>query len=81
MVSRRLGSGIRWSIRTASLAEMLPREGYLCGERFTVADVLAGYSLRLARRCELVDADAIEPYFGRLVARDAARESRVFASA
>jgi glutathione S-transferase len=62
------------------LASMLPREGYLCGERFTVADVLAGYSLRLARGVGLVDRAAIEPYFGRLVARDAAQAARFFES-
>jgi len=66
--------------KLAAAAKMLPREGYLCGERFTVADVLAGYSLRLAVQCGLVERDAIEPYFGRLVARDAARASRIFAS-
>ena len=62
------------------VATMLPRDGYLCGDRFTIADVLAGYSLRLAVQCGLVERAAIEPYFGRLVARDAARMSRVFAS-
>ena len=62
------------------LAKKLPREGYLCGARFTVADVLAGYSLRLALQTQIIDRAAIEPYFGRLVARDAAKKSRVFSS-
>jgi len=61
-----------------ALSRMLPAAGYLCGERFTVADVLAGYSLRLALGVALVERDAIEPYFRRLVARDAARTARVF---
>jgi glutathione S-transferase len=62
-----------------ALQKLLPGEGYLCAERFTVADVLAGYSLRLALQCQLVERAAIEPYFGRLVVRDAAKASRVFA--
>ncbi len=67
---------LRFKLR--ALSKMLPAAGYLCGERFTVADVLAGYSLRLALAVGLVERDAIEPYFGRLVARDAARTARVF---
>jgi len=66
--------------KLAVVAAKLPREGYLCGERFTVADVLAGYNLRLAVQCELVGRDAVEPYLGRLVSRPAAQTSRVFAS-
>ena len=66
--------------KLTAVTGMLPRDGYLCGERFTVADVLAGYSLRLAVNVALVDRSAVEPYLGRLVARAAARESRIFAS-
>jgi glutathione S-transferase len=62
------------------LAAKLPREGYLCGEQFTVADILAGYSLRLAVQCGLVERAAVEPYLGRLVAREAAKTSRIFSS-
>ncbi len=62
------------------LAERLPREGHLCGEAFTVADVLAGYSLRLAVQSGLVERARVEPYLGRLVAREAAKASRIFAS-
>lgn len=62
------------------VAPKLPREGWLCGERFTLADVVAGYSLRLAVQCGLVERGALEPYLGRLVARPAAQQSRVFAS-
>jgi len=70
----------RLRARLAAIASLLPREGHLCGQRFTVADVLAGYSLRLAVQLGLLARDAVEPYLGRLVAREAARESRVFAS-
>jgi glutathione S-transferase len=66
--------------RLGVAASMLPREGYLAGDRFTVADVLGGYGLRLAVQCGLVARAAVEPYLGRLVARDAARGSRIFAS-
>lgn len=62
------------------LAKQLPAEGYLCGETFTVADVLAGYSLRLAVMCELVERASVEPYLGRLRSRAAAQTSRIFAS-
>jgi glutathione S-transferase len=69
---------LRFKLRV--LAEKLPAEGYLCGERFTVADVLAGYSLRLAIQSGLIERAQVEPYFGRLVAREAAKASRIFAS-
>lgn len=62
------------------VAEMLPKEGYLAGTRFSVADVLAGYNLRLALQTGLVTRERVEPYFGRLVARPAAAAARVFAS-
>lgn len=62
------------------LAARLPKEGYLAGERFTVADVVAGYNLRLGVQVGLLERAAAEPYLGRLVARPAAQESRVFAS-
>lgn len=62
------------------LAKQLPARGYLCGEAFTVADVLAGYSLRIAVLCELVERAAVEPYLGRLRAREGAQRSRIFAS-
>jgi glutathione S-transferase len=69
---------LRSKLRVA--AARLPREGYLCGAPFTVADILAGYSLRLAVDCGLVERAAFEPYLSRLVARPAAAASRVFAS-
>ncbi len=55
--------------------KMLPDEGYLCGEAFTIADILAGYSLRLALRLGFVERSA---YFSRLVSRDAAKTARFF---
>jgi glutathione S-transferase len=64
--------------RLGIVASRLPNEGYLAGDRFTVADIVAGYGLRLAVQCELVERAALEPYLGRLISREAARASRVF---
>jgi glutathione S-transferase len=66
--------------KLAAAASLLPREGFLAGSRFTVADILAGYSLRLAVKLGLVERASVEPYFSRLVDRPAAKVSRVFAS-
>jgi glutathione S-transferase len=66
---------LRYKLRAA--AAQLPAEGYLCGH-FTLADVLAGYNLRMAVQCELIARDAVEPYLSRLVARPGAQVARVF---
>jgi glutathione S-transferase len=68
---------LRFKLRV--VAERLPTEGYLAGSAFTVADILAGYSMRLAIQTELAPREVFEPYFGRLVARKAAQASRIFA--
>lgn len=62
------------------VVNQLPRTGWLCGERFTVADIVAGYSLRLAVQVNLLPREQAGAYFERLVERPAAIESRVFAS-
>jgi len=69
---------LRRKLTTA--AEQLPSDGYLCGDQFTVADVVAGYNLRLAAQCDLVARASIDPYLDRLRARPAAEASRIFAS-
>ncbi|MCA9567606.1 MAG: hypothetical protein KC656_07175, partial [Myxococcales bacterium] len=66
--------------RIERIASQLPLQGWLCGDRFTMADVVAGYNLRLAVQTGLLERSAVEPYLGRLMARPAARESRIFAS-
>ena len=68
--------GLRFKLGV--VAQRLPSEGYLCGEQFTLADVVAGYSLRLAVQCQLLERDKAEPYLGRLMARKAAAKARVF---
>ncbi len=62
------------------IARQLPAEGWLAGGRFTLADICAGYCLRLAIQCGFLTVEQVEPYFGRLRDRRAAVESRVFAS-
>ena len=70
----------RLRARLASVVPLLPAEGFLCGPDLTVADILGGYSLRLAVQCDLVERDAVLPYLDRCRARPAAAESRIFAS-
>lgn len=67
-------------MKLGALVERLPSQGYLCGPSFTLADVMAGYSLRLALRLGLVDRTKAMPYVDRLRARPAAQASRIFAS-
>ncbi len=64
--------------KLAAIAPKIPATGYLCGDRFSFADICAGYSLRLALQCELIENEAVESYFGRLKARDAAVASSIF---
>jgi glutathione S-transferase len=66
--------------KLGALLDRLPADNYLCGDAFTLADVMAGYGLRLALRLELVDPAKVMPYLDRLRARPAAEESRIFAS-
>ncbi|MCB9688244.1 MAG: glutathione S-transferase family protein [Alphaproteobacteria bacterium] len=66
--------------KLGAIAPLLPSEGFLCGPTFTLADVLGGYSLRLAVQCELVDAALAMPYLDRCRVRPAAVASRIFAS-
>ncbi len=61
------------------LAEQLPDEGYLAGSFLSVADVVAGYNLRLAVQTGLLERERVEPYLSRLVERPAAVRSRIFA--
>lgn len=60
------------------LSSQVPQEGYLCGERFTLADICAGYSFRLALSCGFMDEASIQPYWDRLRARPAAVKSQIF---
>jgi len=64
--------------RLPAVAAALPATGHLCGDDLTLADVLAGYSLRLAVQLDLLPLAACQPYLGRLAARPAARRARIF---
>ena len=59
-------------------AEGMPAEGYICGD-FTLADVCAGYVLRIGVQAGLLPLEAhLESYLRRLMARPAAQAARFF---
>jgi glutathione S-transferase len=62
-----------------ALVKMLPEDGYLCGD-FTLADIVAAYSFRLAVNAEVVEWSDVESYLRRLADRPAARAARFFTS-
>ena len=66
--------------KLARVAPLLPKSGFVAGERFTIADILGGYSLRIAVRLGLIERAAVEPYLGRLADRPAAAAARFFAA-
>lgn len=55
------------------IEEPLAKQPYLCGERFTAADISVGYALRFAKSLHLEDAYApqLSEYLARLEARPA----------
>lgn len=64
----------RWFLsRLRTLESRLERETYLCGERFTAADVSVGYALLLASVIGLEERfkPAVAAYWQRLQAREA----------
>ena len=70
--------GGRLTERLNAFAASLPEEGCLCGE-FTLADVFAAYSLKLALQAELLAPDAtLQAYMQRLMERPAAQASGFF---
>ncbi|MCP4871245.1 MAG: glutathione S-transferase family protein [Proteobacteria bacterium] len=58
----------------------LPSEGFLVGGRMTLADIEAGYSLRLAIGAELLSIDDVAGYLRPLMARPAAKAAQFFSS-
>lgn len=72
-----LEDGLRPRMQT--FAGEAPAEGYLCGN-FSLADIFAGYVLRLGIQAGLVaNEGTLAAYFQRLRERPAAQASRVFA--
>ena len=66
------------AMRMGAYASSLPSAGYLCGD-FSLADICAGYVLRLGVQAGLVDYDGIAgQYLDRIRTRPAARASRMF---
>lgn len=53
------------------LAERLNRQAYICGDRFTAADIIVGHNTRWARSCGLLQAPVFEAYIERLQRRPA----------
>ena len=58
----------------------LPEAGFLVGGRFTLADIEAAYSLRLAINASLVELEAVAGYLRPLIARPAALAAGFFDS-
>jgi glutathione S-transferase len=66
--------------RLPILVERLPKAGFLVADRFTLADIEASYSLRLAIRAELLSFDDVSDYLRPLMDRPAAQASQFFSS-
>ena len=60
------------------LVEQLPQTGFLVAERFTVADIIACYSLKLAILTGFIEWSQVKEYMSPLMAREAAIKSHFF---
>ncbi len=66
--------------RLPVVLSQLPRDGFLVADRFTLADIEAAYSLRLAIRAGLVELGAVAGYLEPLMQRPAAKAAEFFSS-
>ena len=66
--------------KLAALVKELPQQGFLVADRFTVADIVAAYSIRTAIASELLERDAVAGYLEPLMARPAAVNAEFFSS-
>jgi glutathione S-transferase len=64
--------------RAATVAELLPSEGFLVGDRFTVADVFAAYSMKNAFVSGMLEWDQVKGYLRPLADRPAAKAAEFF---
>ncbi len=62
------------------LTEEIPKDGYLVGGRFTIVDIIAAYSLRLAIVAGLIDFAEVENYLNLLASRPASKRANFFTS-
>jgi glutathione S-transferase len=66
------------SPRLSVFAGSVPEEGYICGD-FSLADICAGYVLRIGVQAELLPLEGrLGTYLRRLMARPAAQAARFF---
>ncbi len=66
--------------RVSIFCANLPDGGFLVGDGLTLADIFAGYVIRLAVQAELIAFDQVGHYMEPLMQRDAARKAEIFAS-
>ncbi len=65
--------------RLTAFVEQLPDIGYVLGPQFTLADICAGYVLRVAVEGKLLNYEGfVKGYLDRLIERPAAQSSRCF---
>ncbi len=60
------------------LLNELPKDGFLVGNRFTLADIIACYNLRNAISAGLIEWDHVKSYILPLAARPAAKRAHFF---
>ncbi len=60
------------------LVDLLPTDGYLMGDQFTVADVLMGYVVQLGVTSGVLPYKRVAPYLSLLMARPCAQASHIF---
>ena len=62
-----------------TLASQLPPQGWVAGDRFTIADIVTAYAMRLGVETGMLQRDEVDPWMSRAMARPAARASHFFA--
>lgn len=62
------------------LSQEIPKEGFLVGGRFTIADIILSYNLRLAVRGGLLDFSDCESYLNLVASRPASKRAHFFDS-
>ena len=67
-------------MRLPVMVSRLPESGFLVADRFTLADIEACYSLRLAISAGLLKRERVAGYLEPLIARPAAKASSFFSS-